>query len=150
MSDIADTTSSAVFEDSEQRLEQARACDEQAVAVAVFPELSLTGYSIDDLLLQDVLLRDVEAALADLAGALELLADTPSPPTDTVVEERPDGLRLIERRRPVGVVGANFEARPNVVVDVASQLIKSRNAGVLRTGCPFSPNTSQKVTGNDW
>jgi glutamate-5-semialdehyde dehydrogenase len=39
-----------------------------------------------------------------------------------------------ERRRPVGVVGANFEARPNVTIDVASQLIKSRNAGVLRTG----------------
>ncbi|HEX8092886.1 aldehyde dehydrogenase family protein, partial [Jatrophihabitans sp.] len=35
---------------------------------------------------------------------------------------------------PVGVIGANFEARPNVVVDVASQLLKSRNAGVLRTG----------------
>ena len=30
--------------------------------------------------------------------------------------------------------GANFEARPNVVVDIASQLLKSRNAGVLRTG----------------
>jgi glutamate-5-semialdehyde dehydrogenase len=32
------------------------------------------------------------------------------------------------------VIGANFEARPNVVVDIASQLVKSRNAGVLRTG----------------
>jgi len=32
------------------------------------------------------------------------------------------------------VIGANFEARPNVTVDIASQLIKSRNAGVLRTG----------------
>ena len=41
---------------------------------------------------------------------------------------------LTERRRPVGVIGANFEARPNVVVDIASQFIKSRNAGVLRTG----------------
>jgi glutamate-5-semialdehyde dehydrogenase len=41
---------------------------------------------------------------------------------------------LTERRRPVGVIGANFEARPNVVVDIASQLVKSRNAGVLRTG----------------
>ena len=41
---------------------------------------------------------------------------------------------LSERRRPVGVIGANFEARPNVVVDIASQLVKSRNAGVLRTG----------------
>src|SRR6185312_9827056 len=46
----------------------------------------------------------------------------------------PDGLVLTERRRPVGVIGANFEARPNVVVDIASQFVKSRNAGVLRTG----------------
>ena len=44
------------------------------------------------------------------------------------------GLVLEEWRRPVGVIGANFEARPNVTVDVASQLIKSHNAGVLRTG----------------
>ena len=34
----------------------------------------------------------------------------------------------------MGVIGANYEARPNVTVDVASQLLKSRNAGVLRTG----------------
>ena len=34
----------------------------------------------------------------------------------------------------MGVIGANYEARPNVTVDVASQLVKSRNAGVLRTG----------------
>ena len=32
------------------------------------------------------------------------------------------------------MIGANFEARPNVVVDIASQFVKSRNAGVLRTG----------------
>jgi glutamate-5-semialdehyde dehydrogenase len=44
------------------------------------------------------------------------------------------GVRVEERRRPVGVIGANYEARPNVTVDVASQLLKSRNAGVLRTG----------------
>ena len=31
-------------------------------------------------------------------------------------------------------VGANFEARPNVALDVAGQLLKSLNAGVLRTG----------------
>jgi glutamate-5-semialdehyde dehydrogenase len=34
----------------------------------------------------------------------------------------------------VGVIGVNYEARPNVTIDVASQLVKSRNAGVLRTG----------------
>jgi len=45
-----------------------------------------------------------------------------------------NGLRVEERRIPIGVVGANFEARPNVAVDVAGQLLKSRNAALLRTG----------------
>jgi glutamate-5-semialdehyde dehydrogenase len=55
-------------------------------------------------------------------------------PSRARVRDLPGGLVLEEWRRPVGVIGANFEARPNVVVDVASQLVKSRNAGVLRTG----------------
>lgn len=79
-------------------------------------------------------LRLTPARLAEMADQLSLLAQVPFPPRDQVLEDRPDGLRLIERRRPVGVVGATFEARPNVTVDVASQLLKSRNAGVLRTG----------------
>ena len=79
-------------------------------------------------------LRLGQARLAEMAGQLVLLARIPFPARDRVLEDRPDGLRLIERRRPVGVVGATFEARPNVTVDVASQLVKSRNAGVLRTG----------------
>jgi glutamate-5-semialdehyde dehydrogenase len=46
----------------------------------------------------------------------------------------PNGLEVSERLIPVGVVGANFEARPNVAVDVATQVLKSGNAVVLRTG----------------
>jgi glutamate-5-semialdehyde dehydrogenase len=46
----------------------------------------------------------------------------------------PNGLEISERRIPVGTVGANFEARPNVALDVAGQLLKSLNAVVLRTG----------------
>ena len=46
----------------------------------------------------------------------------------------PNGLEVSERRIPIGVVGANFEARPNVAVDVAGQLLKSLNGAVLRTG----------------
>jgi glutamate-5-semialdehyde dehydrogenase len=75
-----------------------------------------------------------EGRVDAMAGQLRALADIPVPPTAAVVRDLPDGLELQEWRRPVGVVGANFEARPNVAVDVASQLIKSRNAGVLRTG----------------
>ncbi|MFQ1001159.1 NAD(+) synthase [Modestobacter sp. SSW1-42] len=55
-------------------VEQARLCSADGVAVAVFPELCLTGYSIEDLLLQDPLLDAVEAALADVVAASADLA----------------------------------------------------------------------------
>jgi glutamate-5-semialdehyde dehydrogenase len=45
-----------------------------------------------------------------------------------------NGLRVSERRIPIGAVGANFEARPNVALDIAGQLLKSLNAALLRTG----------------
>jgi NAD+ synthase (glutamine-hydrolysing) len=49
-------------------IEAARAL-EPGVAVAVFPELAVSGYAIDDLLLQDTLLKGVVTALTDLAAA---------------------------------------------------------------------------------
>ncbi|UFU04862.1 NAD(+) synthase [Ruania halotolerans] len=49
-------------------LDQARACDADGVAIAVFAELCLTGYSIDDLLLADPLLRATDAALGRLVA----------------------------------------------------------------------------------
>jgi glutamate-5-semialdehyde dehydrogenase len=79
-------------------------------------------------------LRLDEARLEAIAGQLQALADVPFESNERVIRELPGRLTLTERRRPVGVIGANFEARPNVVVDVASQFVKSRNAGVLRTG----------------
>jgi len=50
-------------------LAAARACHEDAVAVAVFPELTLSGYSVEDLLMQDALLDGVEAGLARIVEA---------------------------------------------------------------------------------
>jgi glutamate-5-semialdehyde dehydrogenase len=79
-------------------------------------------------------LRLDEQRLAATAGQIELLAGVAFPPAATPLDQLPGGLRLEERRIPIGVVGANFEARPAVTVDIASQLLKSRNAGVLRTG----------------
>ncbi|MEQ0564447.1 aldehyde dehydrogenase family protein [Amycolatopsis sp. NEAU-NG30] len=72
--------------------------------------------------------------LTGMAEQLRLLAGAPHQEREVEVSTLDGGLRLVERRRPVGVIGANYEARPNVTVDVASQLVKSRNAGVLRTG----------------
>lgn len=75
-----------------------------------------------------------QARVDAMAGQLRALAEVATEPARTRVRDLPGGLELQEWRRPVGVIGANFEARPNVVVDIASQLIKSRNGGVLRTG----------------
>ncbi|MGB3012508.1 MAG: NAD(+) synthase, partial [Mycobacterium sp.] len=47
----------------------ARECHDEGVAVAVFPELTLSGYSLEDILMQDSLLDAVEAALADVVAA---------------------------------------------------------------------------------
>ena len=50
-------------------IEQARALTDDGVCLAAFPELCLTGYAIDDLLLSDVLLSDVLTAIETLRAA---------------------------------------------------------------------------------
>jgi glutamate-5-semialdehyde dehydrogenase len=79
-------------------------------------------------------LRLDEGRMAKMAGQIEALAAAPDLDPVAGAWTLHDGVQVEERRRPVGVIGANYEARPNVTVDVASQLVKSRNAGVLRTG----------------
>jgi NAD+ synthase (glutamine-hydrolysing) len=55
-------------------LRLARECHDDWVAVAVFPELTLSGYSIEDIVLQDLLLDDVEAAVLEIvASSTDLL-----------------------------------------------------------------------------
>jgi NAD+ synthase (glutamine-hydrolysing) len=59
---------------AESVLAAARECDQDGVGLAVFPELTLSGYSIEDILLQDTLLDEVEQALLDvIAGSEQLL-----------------------------------------------------------------------------
>ena len=50
-------------------IEQARVLSDDGACLAVFPELGLTGYSIDDLLLSDVLLAEVLAAIETIRAA---------------------------------------------------------------------------------
>jgi glutamate-5-semialdehyde dehydrogenase len=69
-----------------------------------------------------------------LAEQLAQLAALPPLERDEDAWQLENGLRVSVRRIPIGAVGANFEARPNVAIDVAGQLLKSLNAAVLRTG----------------
>lgn len=61
---IADPATNAA-----RTIEEARACHEEGVAVAVFPELGLTGYAVDDLFLQQPLLEAVHAGIAAIVEA---------------------------------------------------------------------------------
>ena len=56
---------------AERHLEVLRELHEQQVGLAVFPELSLTGYSLDDLVLQEPLLDAAEQAVLTVLEASE-------------------------------------------------------------------------------
>lgn len=62
------------------------------------------------------------AALPDPVGQME------------DVRIRPNGMQVGRMRVPLGVVGAIYESRPNVTIDIAALCIKSGNAVVLRSG----------------
>ncbi len=72
--------------------------------------------------------------LEAIAEQLRALAALPPLEREIGTWTLDNGLQVQERRIAVGVVGANFEARPNVAVDIAGQLLKSRNTALLRTG----------------
>jgi glutamate-5-semialdehyde dehydrogenase len=57
-------------------------------------------------------------------------------PVGEVSEMRtlPNGLIIGKRRVPLGVIGAIYESRPNVTVDISSLCLKSGNAVILRGG----------------
>ena len=63
------TTIADPVANAESVLRVARTCHDDSVALAVFPELTLSGYSIEDILLQDALLDTVEDALLDVVVA---------------------------------------------------------------------------------
>jgi glutamate-5-semialdehyde dehydrogenase len=79
-------------------------------------------------------LRLDDARVEGLARQLEAMAAIEPLEREAGSWTLPSGLRVSERRIPIGTVGANFEARPNVALDVAGQLLKSLNTAVLRTG----------------
>jgi glutamate-5-semialdehyde dehydrogenase len=79
-------------------------------------------------------LRLDERRVEDLATQVEAMAEVDPLEREAGSWTLANGLQVSERRIPIGTVGANFEARPNVALDVAGQLLKSLNTAVLRTG----------------
>ena len=57
-------------------------------------------------------------------------------PIGEMIEMRtlPSGLQVGRKRVPLGVIGAIYESRPNVTIDISSLCLKSGNAVILRGG----------------
>ena len=91
-------------------------------------ERGLEDYFLDRLLLTP---ERVEGLANDVRG----IAALPDP-VGEVIEQRnvPNGMTVGKRRVPLGVIGAVYESRPNVTIDISSLCLKSGNAIILRGG----------------
>lgn len=80
-------------------------------------------------------LQLTEERIGALALAVEEIIALDDP-VGRVLQGRtlPNGIQLSQVSVPLGVVGAIYEARPNVTVDIAALALKSGNAAILRGG----------------
>lgn len=80
-------------------------------------------------------LRLTSERVAALSEAVREIAELPDP-VGRILDERTldNGVELTKISVPFGVVGAIYEARPNVTVDIAALALRSGNAVVLRGG----------------
>ena len=76
-----------------------------------------------------------ENRLEGIAADTRVVAALPDPIGETFdMRTMPNGLQIGKKRVPIGVIGAIYESRPNVTVDIASLCLKSGNAVILRGG----------------
>ncbi len=79
-------------------------------------------------------LKLTDARIDGIADAVLDIVKLPDPCGNGTVSVRPNGLRIMKNRVPLGVIGIIYEARPNVTVDAAVLCIKSGNGAVLKGG----------------
>lgn len=84
--------------------------------------------------MQDRLKLD-QSRISDMAEGVLKIAALPDPVGRVLGgRELPNGLKIVKKSVPLGVVGIIFESRPNVTVDAAALCLKSGNVSVLRGG----------------
>ncbi|CAJ1495991.1 NAD(+) synthase [[Mycobacterium] kokjensenii] len=136
---LADPAANA---DSVLRL--ARECHDDGVALAVFPELTLSGYSLDDVLLQDTLLDAVRAALLGVVAATAdllpvLVVGAPLRYAHRVYNTAV----VIHRGRILGVVPKSYPPTYREFYEGRQMASGAGERGTLRIGgaeVPFGPD----------
>lgn len=80
-------------------------------------------------------LRLTSERIIDIAEGVRQVAALPDPVGQVINGyTNIDGLRILQKRVPLGVVGMIFESRPNVGVDAFALCFKTNNAVILRGG----------------
>ena len=90
-------------------------------------------------------LRLSPARMQAMATGVRQVAHLPDPIGEvTAGWTRPNGLRIMQQRVPLGVIGIIYEARPNVTSDAMALCLKTGNAVVLR-GSSTAQHTNAAV-----
>ncbi len=128
------TATSAVKDAALLRIADDLVAATDAVVAANAEDLDRARHDGVSASMQDRLRLDPDRVAAIAAAVREVVA-LPDPVGQVVRGSTlPNGLRVRQVRRPLGVVGMVYEARPNVTVDAAALALKSGNAVVLRGG----------------
>ena len=104
-----------IIKENARDIENARI---NGMSEAMIDRLTLTEKRIDGMaegVLQIISLKD---PIGEVVGGEELL----------------NGLKIVKKRVPLGVIGIIFESRPNVTVDAAALCLKAGNVCILRGG----------------
>lgn len=76
-----------------------------------------------------------EKRIAGMVDGIDKVVALPDPIGEVIGGgELPNGLRVVQKRVPMGVIGIIFESRPNVTVDAAALCFKAGSAVILRGG----------------
>ena len=115
-------------------LEMAKALEKEQEAILAENEKDMEAGSGLTQALRDRL-RLTPQRISGMAEGLRQVAALPDPVGETLRETvRPNGLRIVKKRVPIGVIAVIYEARPNVTADSAALCVKSGNAVILRGG----------------
>ena len=76
-----------------------------------------------------------ESRIAAMADGIREIVNLPDSVGETISETiRPNGMKILKKRVPIGLVAIIYESRPNVTSDAAALAVKSGNVCVLRGG----------------
>lgn len=125
--DIISQNQESILSANERDVIEAR---EKGISEALIDRLSLT-----------------KERILGMANGLKQVAALKDPIGELVsMERRPNGLEIMNRRVPLGVIGMIYESRPNVTADAFGLCFKAGNAVVLKGGSD-ALNSNAAITG---